>query len=164
MKYTVENSELGRIEYDENFWTGKKLIVIDGKPLLKQGKNLYQYNDGENVKTVNLMGSFFSGVKVSCEGVTVEVLRPLKWYEIALSVSIFALIMVWGNNPYLCSIIPVVGGALGGVVSAVGVCLYLVFVRKEKPLWQKLVYWAGCLVGTFLVCALLAMALLMMLM
>ena len=153
MNYTVNDERLGRIDYQENFWTGKREIVINGRPL-KKGKNntVFEYSDGETVRTVKVKGNVITGMSITMDGVTAEVIKKPKWYEFALSAIIVAFIMVWGNSPELFAILPLIGGAIGGGVSAMWACAYLVFTRKELPLWKNLLIWLGCLLGTILTC------------
>lgn len=35
MKYTVQDQTVGKIEYDESFWTGKKTLSINDVALTK---------------------------------------------------------------------------------------------------------------------------------
>ncbi len=160
MKNVVNDSALGRIEFEESFWTGKRAITINGKPLIKKSNKLFEYNDGEAIKTVKVKGNTFTGAGIEVDGVSIEVFRKLKWYEIVLAVVLVVFVMSWGNSYALCSIIPAVGGGLGGVISALGACTYLLLTKKEMPVWKRLLIWAGCFVGTFLTCVLLAFVLL----
>ncbi len=158
MNYTVNDERLGRIDFQESFWTGKREIVINGRPLKKGKKNtIFEYNDGETVKTVNVKGNVFTGTSITMDGVTVEVVKKPKWHEIAFASLIVAFIIVWGNSPTLFSMLPLLGGGVGGAVSAMWACTYLIFTRKDLPLWKNLLIWLGCLLGTVLTCLALSL-------
>ena len=44
MKASVHHVGYGQIEYDENFWTGKRELSVGGEKLLKKKKNVYKLN------------------------------------------------------------------------------------------------------------------------
>ena len=48
----------------------------------------------------------------------------------------------------LCSIIPIVGGAIGGAMAVTN----LTMMRNAKSLQAKIDVWLGMLVGTFFIC------------
>ena len=43
MKKEINHSEFGKIVYEESFWSVKKKITINGKPLIKISKTSYKY-------------------------------------------------------------------------------------------------------------------------
>ena len=79
----------------------------------------------------------------------------MKWYEIVLSVLPFALILICGNSAALVSIVPVVGGALGGLISGIIAVLNLLIVKGVKPIWLKILISIGMLAAAFLLCFLI---------
>ena len=160
MTTIIQHHLYGRITYDENFWTGKKNISINGVTLTKEGKNTYLYNDGQQQFAVSVKGSFLTGVKLIILDESIEITKPATWYEIACSVAVCVLIIVWGNNVALCSIVPIVGGAIGGAISGVMGVLNLYAMRSVKNVGIKLAIFAGMLVATFGICYVLALLLL----
>ena len=74
--------------------------------------------------------------------------------------AVCVLIIVWGNNVALCSIVPIVGGAIGGAISGVMGVLNLYAMRSVKNVGIKLAIFAGMLVATFGICYVLALLLL----
>lgn len=157
MKTITQHPVYGSITYEESFWIGKKQVSINGVLLQKRDKKSFIYNDGETTKTVVVMGGFVGGVKLSISGEVIPVVPAPKWYEILCSIVIVMLILVWGNSVVLCSILPIVGGALGGAVSGAMAVLNLVAMRSMKEWWQKLLLWVGMLFGTVLICYVLAL-------
>ena len=54
----------------------------------------------------------------------------MKWYEYILALIIPIFVLTWGNSVYLCSIFPIVGGAIGGAISALAMIFFR--CRNEK--------------------------------
>ena len=82
------------------------------------------------------------------------------WYEIACSISIFALILVWGNSEYLYSILPVVGGAVGGAMGFMN----LLAMKSCKSVPAKLAVWVAMLLATLFLCFAVALVIFSVLM
>ena len=161
MKSVVQHEKYGNVIYEENFWTGKKTITIDGTRLEKASKTefLYPMMDG-TFTHVKLKGNYLMGVKLDINGETVQVVEAPKWYELVMYILTFVLILVWGNSPELCAIVPVLGGALGGLISAAIILAGLGLSRKVKNGLVKFLISLGTLVVTFVACFLGAMLLL----
>jgi hypothetical protein len=66
--------------------------------------------------------------------------------------------MIWGNSQALCSIIPMVGGAIGGGLSGLAGVL-CVSMMREKTTGQKILISLLATVITFLICAALGFVL-----
>lgn len=111
MKTVVQNEKYGEFVVDENVWTGKIKVFLNGKELAKVDKTRYLI---EEKKYIDFTGNSIKGLYMTVDNQTTQVTAPAKWYEIALSVLIFVVILIWGNSLTLCSIVPVVGGAIGG--------------------------------------------------
>lgn len=157
MKNIIQNETLGEIVFEESVWTGRKKLSINGKPLTKVNKTTFKTEDD---KTILLSGNFLSGCKMTIDGQVVELTPSVKWYEYLLSILPFVLIMVWGNSVELCLLVPVVGGAVGGLVSAIFCMVNLFVIKKFKPWWIKVLISIATLGLTFLVCYLIALIIL----
>ena len=155
MRVVVQHESLGEIIYEESFWTGKKKLFIGGEELTKISKKTFQTNDGQ---ILTLKGSYLSGVTLESNDIQVKLTPTVKWYEIVLSILPFILIMVWGNSVTLCTIIPVVGGAIGGAISGVAAVLNLFVIKGVNKVWLKILISVGVLILTFLICFLIALA------
>ena len=146
MKITTNHHTYGTIVYNESFWTGKREISFGDCHLTKQDKRVYTYeNDGQKTD-VTVKGSFLSGVSLLIGEEKIKLSPGPKWYEILCSLTISVLFLVWGNSYYLCSIIPVIGGAVGG---AIGGCMAVVnyaIMKGIKDAKMKLLAW-GCIFG-----------------
>ncbi|MBR5388289.1 MAG: hypothetical protein IK147_02330 [Clostridia bacterium] len=137
MRTVVQDNVIGHIIYEENFWTGKKNLTVNGKPLKKTSRTTFCFEDGT---TATLKGGFFSGAKVTVKNVTVNLISPPKWYEIAIAIFMLAFVIAWGNSPRLCEIFPIVGGAIGGGISGIFAMLsVLVMKRAKNPLIKVLI-------------------------
>ncbi len=160
MKKVINSSKYGDIVYSENFWTGKKAISINGVDLAKKSKNLYEYAKEDVTLQVEVKGNFTMGVKLMINDEEIIVTPAPKWYEIALSLIGFVLIMVWGNVPQLCSIVPVVGGAIGGLISGLLCMVNFVVITKFNKIWLKVLISVGFVALNFLTCYLVALLIL----
>lgn len=160
MKVTAQHNVYGQIDYEEDFWTGKKSLTINGTKLQKQNKNTFVWNQEGEALLCRIKGNFITGSKLEIGQDTVELTPAAAWYEIACSVLLVVLMLVWGNSVTLCSILPIVGGGIGGAISGLMGCTNLMLMRKSKNVGIKLLIWLGMLAATFFICFLLAMFLL----
>ena len=110
--------------------------------------------------TVKLKGNYLIGVKLNISGEDVQVIEAPKWYEIAMYILTFTLILIWGNSPELCAIVPVLGGALGGLIAGACIVGGLGLSRQTKNGLVKFLISLGTLVVTFVACTLGAFVLL----
>ena len=152
MKAVINNSKLGNITYEESFWTGSKSIIVNGKLLKKKDKDVYYVVDGENTITYYLEGNFFKGVTIKGPEGWVQVVPAANWYELLLAISIFVFNLVWGNSKDLVSIIPIVGGAIGGAISG-GFAMYsIIEMRKRYKVLTKVGAWFVCFLISVVAC------------
>ena len=149
MKTVIQHETYGEIVYDESAWTGKKSVSIGGAPLDKVSKKEFKMQDGTDV-TVN--GGFLQGASLDIKGEKIVLSPCVKWYEIVLYVLPFLFVVIWGNVPALCMIIPIVGGAIGGGISGLFSVLGLLGMKSVKPIWFKLLIGFASLAITIAVC------------
>lgn len=164
MQRIIEHTIYGQIEYSENIWTGKRDISINGVKLIKDKKNMYIYDTGENKISVSVQGSMFAGIQLTIGKDIIEIEKKPAWYETACSIAIFALVLIWGNNAYLCSIVPIIGGAVGGAISGGMAILNLRAMKSVKNVALKLTIWLAMLIATLGICFVLAIVFLSALM
>ena len=162
MKASTHHVGYGQIEYNENFWTGKRELAIGGQKLLKKKKNVYTFNSETRNLDCRIKGSFLTGATLHIDQDVIQLSESCKWYEIFCSVLIFAFVLIWGNVPSLCRIIPIVGGAIGGGISGLGACVSLFLMKRTKNAGLKLLVWLGMFVATILLCFLVAEFILML--
>lgn len=94
--------------YEENAWTGKRSLTVNGVPLTKTGKRQFSVTKEDGtVSYITVKGSFLSGISLlTSEGEVVLVKN--KWYD-------WVLIFL----PMVGIVVGVAGcGALGGGLSA----------------------------------------------
>ena len=144
----------GSITLEENFWTGKKTLIIKGRILTKGKKNTYFLPGEDGGTTVTLKGSVLTGASVIIQGVEIAICPKASTLDWILSALPLALIMVWGNNPALCAIVPVVGGAIGGLLGGLAFVLCLMNFQG-KTSGQKLLISLLATLATLAVGALL---------
>ena len=160
MKKEISHPVYGQIVYEENIWTGKKTVCVNGTPLRQLMKNTYTLPWGATEVPVITKGGFMGGVVLQIESEEIRIFQKPTWYDWALCLLPFLLIVIWGNSVQLCSIVPVVGGALGGGLGGAGLGLAMALTR-EKPLLRKIVIALLVTAGTFAVGAALGFAVLM---
>lgn len=149
MKVVIQHETYGEIVYEESFWVGKKTLTINGVEATKISKKEVQMPDG---KTAQIQGNFLYGACLVIGAESIRLTPKIKWYEIALAILPFVLIMVWGNVVALCKIVPVVGGAIGGGISALFSILGLLLIKSVKPIWLKILIAVAVVGVTFGIC------------
>ena len=150
MKKVVQSEKYGEITYNENFWIGRKSVDVNGAPLKKLDKKTFETADGERV---TVKGNYLYGVKLLIGADTIDIMPTVKWYEIVLALLPFIFVMVWGNSVALCRVVPVVGGAIGGLISGLMAAVSLLAMRSIKSVWGKIGIAAVALGVTFGICA-----------
>ena len=156
MKEIVQHSIYGEIVYNESFWTGKKALTINGVDAKPISKKEYMVNE----KRAILKGSFLTGSTLLIEGETIQLSPKAKWHEIILAIIPFLFLLTWGNSASLCSIFPVVGGAIGGALGGVGAVISLFLMKTQKNPIVKTVVGIIVAVATILIAFVLALAIL----
>ncbi len=159
MKEYIQHPVYGEIVYDENIWTGKKTLTVNGENAKTISKNIFEA-DG---KTLTISGSLLTGIKLFTDDETIEISPKPKWYEITLAVLPLVFLLTWGNSPALCAIFPVVGGAIGGALGGLGAVISLLYMKKADSPLKKVLIGTVALVATILIAFLLALGLVLLL-
>ncbi len=158
MKASKEIENVGTVRYEENAWTGKKSLFLDGVKLTKLSKTKFEYVKDETVTQFLIDGNILRGVSLIVNGVKYELIQKIAWYEYIASFIGFLFILVWGNVPALCKIFPVVDGAIGGLFGALGAVLGILMMRlSKKPVIRILIGLAGSVIAV-LICFLIGLA------
>ena len=115
MKITINNEKTlnKTLEYEENFWTGKRTIKYDGINLTKKKYNLYEYKNEDKVEEFKIKGNQLVGASITMFNNEIMLERKLYWYEIDLSVLVFLPCILFG----------LVGGIFGGLLGATNLVL-----------------------------------------
>jgi hypothetical protein len=132
MKKIMQHPVYGEIVYEESLWTGRKTLSVNGTVLQKVSKDTYSIPLGDESTRGILKGNVLTGVCLNISGEDIWIVPKAAWLDWVLSALPFMVIMLWGNNPRLCSIFPVVGGAIGGALGGVGAVITMLFVRSKK--------------------------------
>lgn len=159
MKHFLQHPIHGEIVYNESFWTGKKTVTINGVDAQPISKKEFTAEG----KKVVIIGSSLSGLKLQIDNDIVEVSPKPKWYEIVLAVLPLIFLVTWGNSAVLCSIFPVVGGAIGGALGGVSSMTSLLLIRNAKSLLTKLLIGIVAFVVTVLIAFVLALMMILLL-
>ena len=156
MKEIVQHPLYGEIIYNENAWTGKKVLTVNGVEVSAVSKNEYTIND----KKAILKGSFLTGSTLQIDDETIQLSPKVKWYEVVFAMIPFLFLMIWGNSVSLCAIFPVVGGAIGGALGGLASVLSLLFMKSKKALLAKILIGVIATAATILIAFLVAHAIL----
>ena len=154
MRKIIQHPVYGKIIYTEGFWTGKKDLAVPGHDVHQVSKRSFLV-DG---KSALLIGSYLGGMRLSLDGETIEISAKPKWYEFVLAILPFIFILVWGNSAALCSIFPVIGGAIGGAIGGIGIVASLLLMKKSTSAINKILIGIGVFAATVFVAFLLALA------
>jgi hypothetical protein len=95
--------------------------------------------EGEKKFSVN--GSFLTGVKIVVDERQIQLTPAVKWYEYALAVFSVVFLIVWSSVPALVSIVPIIGGAIGGAIYATMAIVSILLMKKTSKVWMKLLIW-----------------------
>ncbi len=158
MKITKEIENIGTVRYEESVWTGKKSLFVDDVKLTKISKTKFEYVKDEVVTQFLLDGNILKVVNLVVNGAKYEILQKTAWYEYIVAFIGVVFILIWGNVPALCEIFPVVGGAIGGLIGALGAILGIYMMRvSRKPVIRLLIGLAGSAIAV-LICFLIGFA------
>ena len=148
MRLEKEHEVVGKIEYSESFWTGRRQVTVNGVVLNRINNKQFEKDD---IKAT-VMGSMISGLVINVNGTYISMCNKSTPLEYILAFIPLVLIIIWGNSIKLCSIVPVVGGMLGGAISGgCGACA-LIFMKLQKNTIGKIVVALIALVASFVLC------------
>lgn len=119
-------------------------------------KTAFLYESGASTYDINITGNFVKGSTLTINGDSYKISENLKWYEYVLAILPFVFILIWGNVPALVQILPVIGGAIGGVVSALMGLLSAVVMKETKSIALKILYGIAFFLATVAICYALA--------
>jgi len=85
-------------------------------------------------------------------GDTIQLSPKMQWYEAIFPIMMFLLTLIWGNSTKLFAIIPIVGGLIGGAISASCAVVCILLTKQVKSPVYKLLIGLGIMVLDFLIC------------
>ena len=156
MKEIVQHPTYGEIVYEENAFTGKTKLTVNGVEA-PQGKKR-TFSLGEKIVTVK--GNSMFGAKLIIDDEEIRVIPAPLWYEVILALLPILFLEIWGNVPSLCRIFPVVGGAVGGALGAFFGLGGLIFMKTTKSPLNKVLFGLGAFLLAIAAGYLVALALL----
>lgn len=167
MKTSITHPTCGTICYEENIWTGKKTIQINGQMLEKgRNKKTFLWNTGATTEEVLVKGSFVGGLTLTIGQQSITVVEKPTAAEYLLSALPLLLMLIWGNSVALCSIVPVIGGAIGGAMGGLAFVIALQKMRSKTVsgkiltalVTTALTFLAGVVLAYIVIYAMLAAA------
>ena len=148
MKEIIQHEKYGTIEFSEGTVLGNREIVINGQPLTKKSNKVFYLADNTKIK---VEGNLFTGVKLNIDGEMVQITPAGKWYELAIYIAGFVLLMVWSNSIPLLTILPMIGGGIGGLLYAIPAVLgFSVSVKQKNPILKATITLCSVLLGLIL--------------
>lgn len=151
MKTTVDHVGFGSIEFEENFWTGKKSVIQNGQPAPRVDKKTFALSDGERTQNCRVKGGFAYGARLITEdGEEISLVPPLAWYEYLLCAFTIMFYSVWSNSVALCNIFPVLGGIAGAFIAGGCIGIGFAFSRMVRSEGIKALIWVGAFFATML--------------
>lgn len=157
----VFETNYGTLKVDFNPYTENAIISINDISAVKISKKTFEiidisFNEGQEL-TIKLIGNIFKGIIVDIEGETYRVTDAISWYEYIISIGLTALTIAWGNIVGLVKILPLVGGAIGGLTAGFGFVLGLALSRLTNNRLLRIFIIIGFCALAFLGCLLLGL-------
>ena len=151
------HAKLGKIWFNQNFWTGKITITVDGIQLVQLSRNVFTY-EREGVKyTVIVRGNKFSGMRLNfstnekdSKPIVVPIVEGYKVYEYVIAFISTFLVCLWINIALFIpdKILPIKMNAIMGVIPAVFALLALFFAgRTEEEKYRNWLLIIGNILG-----------------
>ncbi len=127
MKITLKNKETKNqlLEFEENFWMGRRTIKYNGIPLQRVKNNKFIYHSTEGAEEVIVRGNQFIGININMFGNEIALEHGLNWYEILLSALVFLPCFVFG----------LIGGLIGGILGATN----LLIIKQIEKWYLKVI-------------------------
>jgi len=162
MTFKTNHPIYGEIAVEESFWTGKKTVYVNGNMLEQVGKNDFAIKNDQGIVYLSLKGNMMTGIKAIISGEEIKIGGSPKWYELVVLIVAFIFNFIWGLSANLCSIIPIVGGAIGGGINGFVLAIGYVIMRKtQKPLF-KILIGLGAWIVAFAICAIIGFIIIIM--
>ena len=91
MKASTHHVGYGQIEYNENFWTGKRELTVNGEKLTKKKRNVFTLSSENGDLDCRIKGSFLTGATLYIDQDVIQLSESYKWYEFLCSALILCL-------------------------------------------------------------------------
>ena len=154
MKNTVSHPKIGVITYEENFFNGKKSLIVNENTLHQRSETVFVEVDEEKEIEYQVTGNFAAGVTLKAKGVSVQVVPKTPGYEYLIYFMPLIVILVWSSIKNLCDVIPVLGGLIGGAISGAISCAALVLAKCKNNILTKIGISLVATAVAFAICAL----------
>ncbi|MBR2024631.1 MAG: hypothetical protein IKA02_02340 [Clostridia bacterium] len=148
MKEIIEHEKYGTIEFSEGNIIGNRQITINGEKLTKKSQKEFYLADG---RSATVTGSLFTGIKLNIGSDVIQITNAGKWYELTIYILGFVLLIVWSNSIPLLTILPMIGGGIGGLLYAIPAITGFSFsVKQKNPILKTTITLCSVLLGLIL--------------
>lgn len=148
MLVALEHERYGKITYKESFWTGKRELSFGEVQLAREKRNVFAYECDGQKTVVTVKGNALWGAYLLIGDEKIKLSSAPTWYEILCSIAIILPFLVWGNSKELCSVVPIVGGAIGGGIGGAMAVVNCAVMKSIKDVRLKLAAWVCVLAAT----------------
>ena len=133
MAFEITTKDNKTIKYEENFWTGKKSLTVDGESL--KAINRKTFTDGTYDYVIK--GNQFTGLTVTYNDTEYTIIEKLSGLEIVLCC--LPLLLIFS------------GGAIGGAIGGATVFVIMAVIRSCKNLFTRILCSVLLTVAAFIV-------------
>lgn len=113
--------------YIEYFFSGRKRLFYKGRECFKGESGKYEYQEGEDIQEIEVIGSLLNGVRVIKDEQETTLVKPIRWYEYLFTFAYIGFVF-YGDNYVLSSLV----AAILGIIN-------LIVMRGIKQVWLKIV-------------------------
>jgi hypothetical protein len=140
------HAKIGKIWFEQNFWTGKISITVDGIELVQLSRNVYTYERDGVKYTVIIRGNKFSGIRLNfssnekgAKSIDVPIVEGYKVYEYVIAFISTFLVCLWINIALFIpdKILPIKMNAILGIVPAVFALAGLFFAGRTEEVKHR---------------------------
>ena len=141
-----QHPQIGKIWFDQNFWTGKITITVDGITLVQLSRTIYTYEKDGVRYTVIVRGNKFTGIRlnfswgeVGAKPLVIPIVEGYKVYEYAIAFISTFLVCLWINIalfiPY--KNLPLRMNAIIGIVPAIFALIAMFFAGRTEEVKHR---------------------------
>lgn len=151
MKHSFIHHKYGKFVFTESEIFGKKRLYLEGRELTRISRKSFAMIKNGLVNPIFIEGNWIIGTTLIIDGEKIDVNKSIRWYEVVFYIFPIAFVCIWGNKVLSIIYFPVVGGFIGGAVSALISSIGLILSKKiSKWYFKVLIGLTSNIVGVLL--------------